>query len=166
MGMGHGQHLPPGDAFAYGPEDKDPRPRFDRRLAWAHGCVEPCLAPARARPLFRWVKWASWFESALFAALLVFWLAPGFEDETFVFGLSHGIGYLALCLLIFVAILRREAPWPLLAASLTPVGPFGSVIGDRADRAARLGVDARTYRVLTRPHQTVDNHSGGEIITT
>jgi len=27
-----------------------------------------------------------------------------------------------------VAILRREAPWPLLAATLTPVGPFGSVI--------------------------------------
>src|SRR5688572_18324345 len=80
-------------------------------------------------PLFRWVKWASWFESALFAALLFFWLAPGFEDETFVFGLSHGIGYIALCLLIFAAILRREAPWPLLAASLTPVGPFGTVIG-------------------------------------
>jgi hypothetical protein len=80
-------------------------------------------------PLFRWVKWASWFESGLFAALLVFWLAPGFEGETFVFGLSHGIGYIALCLLIFVAIIRREAPWPLLAASLTPVGPFGSVVG-------------------------------------
>jgi hypothetical protein len=80
-------------------------------------------------PLFRWVKWASWFESGLFAALLFFWLAPGFEDETFVFGLSHGIGYIALCLLIFVAIVRREAPWPLLAASLTPVGPFGTVVG-------------------------------------
>jgi hypothetical protein len=75
------------------------------------------------------VKWASWFESALFAALLVFWLAPGFDHETFVFGLSHGIGYIALCLLIFAAILRREVPWPLLAASLTPVGPFGTVIG-------------------------------------
>lgn len=79
--------------------------------------------------MFRWVKWASWIESGLFAALLFFWLAPGFEGETFIFGLSHGIGYIALCLLIFVAILRREVPWPLLAASLTPVGPFGTVIG-------------------------------------
>ena len=79
--------------------------------------------------MFKWVKWASWVESGLFAALLFFWLAPGFEHETFIFGLSHGIGYIALCLLIFVAILRREAPWPLLAASLTPVGPFGTVIG-------------------------------------
>jgi hypothetical protein len=75
------------------------------------------------------VKWASWFESGLFAALLFFWLAPEFEHETFIFGLSHGIGYIALCLLIFAAIVRREAPWPLLAATLTPVGPFGSVVG-------------------------------------
>ena len=98
-------------------------------------------------PLFRWVKWASWFESALFAALLVVWIAPGFEHETFVFGLSHGIGYIALCLLIFAAILRREAPWPLLAASLTPVGPFGTVIGvelieKRGWGVAQPGIDS------------------------
>jgi hypothetical protein len=75
------------------------------------------------------VKVASWLELGLFAGLLLFWLAPGFERETFVFGLSHGIGFVALCLLIFVAVLRREAPYWLLAASLTPAGPVGSVIG-------------------------------------
>ena len=53
-------------------------------------------------------------------ALLFFWLAPGFEHETFIFGLAHGLGYIALCLLILAAIIRREAPWPLLAATLTP----------------------------------------------
>jgi hypothetical protein len=68
-------------------------------------------------------------ESGLFAALLFFWLAPGFEHETFIFGLSHGIGYLALCSLLLVATIAREAPWPLLAASLTPIGPFGTLIG-------------------------------------
>jgi hypothetical protein len=68
----------------------------------------------------------------VFAALLVFWLLPGFEDETFVFGLSHGIGFIALCLLIWIAVLRREAPYWLLAATLTPVGPLGSVIGIEA----------------------------------
>jgi hypothetical protein len=41
----------------------------------------------------------------------------------------HGLGYVALCLLIWVAILRHQAPYPLLAATLTPVGPFGSVLG-------------------------------------
>jgi hypothetical protein len=79
--------------------------------------------------LFPWVKLASYVELGLFAALLVFWLLPGFEGETFVFGLSHGIGFIALCLLIWIAVLRREAPYWLLAATLTPVGPVGSVIG-------------------------------------
>jgi hypothetical protein len=78
---------------------------------------------------FQWVKLASYVELALFAALLFFWLAPGFEDETFVFGLSHGIGFILLCLLVWVAVMRREAPYTLLAATLTPAGPVGSVIG-------------------------------------
>jgi hypothetical protein len=79
--------------------------------------------------LFRWVKFASWFECGLFALLLFFWIAPGYESQTALFGLLHGVGYLALCALIFVALMRREAPWPLFAATLTPVGPFGTVIG-------------------------------------
>jgi hypothetical protein len=79
--------------------------------------------------LFKWVKLASWFESGLFALLLFFWIAPGYESQTAVFGLFHGVGYLGLCALIFVALLRREAPWPLFAATLTPIGPFGTVIG-------------------------------------
>src|SRR3954447_8107910 len=79
-------------------------------------------------PLFEWVKRASWVELAIFAALIVFWLLPGFDQETFVFGLTHGIGYLALLALIWVAVLRHEASYVLLAASLTPVGPLGSVI--------------------------------------
>lgn len=79
--------------------------------------------------LFPWVKLASYVELALFAALLFFWLAPGFEGETFAFGLSHGIGFIILCLLVWVAVLRHEAPYTLLAATLTPAGPLGSVIG-------------------------------------
>jgi hypothetical protein len=78
--------------------------------------------------LWPWVKRASWFELVLFAALCFFWLAPGFKQETLIFGAAHGIGYVALCVLILVAILRRQAPYLLLAASLTPVGPLGSVV--------------------------------------
>src|SRR3954454_13618319 len=79
-------------------------------------------------PLWPWIKRASWVELAIFTVLIVFWLLPGFDRETFIFGLSHGIGYIALCVLIWVAILRHEAPYTLLAATLTPVGPLGSVI--------------------------------------
>ena len=79
-------------------------------------------------PMFRWVKVASWIELGLFGILLVVWLAPGFEHETFLAGMAHGIGFIALAILIWIAVLRRQAPYTLLAATLTPVGPVGSVI--------------------------------------
>ncbi len=89
----------------------------------------PVLRTRTPGPLFAVVKWASWIELGLFAGLMFFWLAPGFEHATFIFGLSHGLGFIALCILIFAAVLRREAPYWLLAMTLTPVGPVGSVIG-------------------------------------
>ena len=46
-----------------------------------------------------------------------------------VFGWAHGLGFVGLCIVIWVACVRREAPYTLLAATLTPVGPVGSVIG-------------------------------------
>lgn len=79
--------------------------------------------------LYPWVRRASWLEAGVFVALLVFWLAPGFESETTVFGWAHGIGYLTLLGLIFVAVIRHEAPFWLLAATFTPLGPIGSVAG-------------------------------------
>jgi len=89
-------------------------------------------AEALRRPvpgaLWPWVKRASWIELGIFSVLVVFWLLPGFDQETFVFGLAHGIGYLGLLALIWAAVLRHEASYVLLAASLTPVGPLGSVI--------------------------------------
>jgi hypothetical protein len=95
--------------------------------------------------LYPWVRRASWLETAIFAALVVFWIAPGFESETTVFGWAHGIGYLALVGLIFVAVIRHEVPFWLLAATFTPFGPVGSVIGV-------TWLDSRRTRAL---------HSGG-----
>jgi hypothetical protein len=79
--------------------------------------------------LFVWVKRVSWIELAIFAGLLACWLLPGLDTETMFFGWAHGLGFIALCLLIWVACIRKEAPYTLLAATLTPVGPVGSVIG-------------------------------------
>jgi hypothetical protein len=65
-----------------------------------------------------------------------------------------------LCGLIFVALLRREAPWPLFAATLTPIGPFGTVIGIELIERRGWGIerpDAASRKKLTRPDQTVDN---------
>ena len=79
--------------------------------------------------LFRWVKVVSWVELVIFGGLMVFWLVPGFETETMVFGWAHGLGFVGLCVLIWVACVQREAPYTLFAATLTPVGPVGSVVG-------------------------------------
>lgn len=114
-------------------------------------------------PLFRWVKIASWFELGLFATLLFFWIAPGYGSQTALFGLLHGVGYLGLCALIFVAIMRRQAPWPLLAATLTPLGPVGSVVGIELIERRGWGID---QKVLTPRDQTGNNQVSREDVLT
>ncbi len=45
--------------------------------------------------LFARVKVLSYIELAIFAALIAFWLLPGFETETMIFGWAHGLGFVA-----------------------------------------------------------------------
>ena len=78
--------------------------------------------------LFRSVRLFSALELGLFAALLVVWLGKVDETAEFVLGLSHGIGVIILCLLIYAGCLRRVFPWPLLAAAVL-LGPVGSTVG-------------------------------------
>lgn len=97
--------------------------------------------PRTTGVLFPWVKRTSLIELAIFGGLLVVWLAPGLEQATFVFGMAHGIGFILLCILIWIAVMRREVPFWLLASALTPVGPVGSSIGveciERRERRER-----------------------------
>ena len=67
-------------------------------------------------------------ESAIFASLLVVWLADVDETAKFVLGLTHGIGFLALCAVIYAGCLRGVLEWPLLAAAVL-LTPFGSSVG-------------------------------------
>jgi hypothetical protein len=78
--------------------------------------------------LFGAVRVFSALELALFAALLVVWLGHVDETAKFVLGLSHGIGVILLCLLIYIGCLKRVFPWPLLAAAVL-LGPVGSTVG-------------------------------------
>ena len=110
-------------AAGYGHRSKKPAAIFEVMAKSSRALRKP--VPGR---LFEVVKWLSWIELAVFAALLFFWLVPGFETETMIFGWAHGLGFIALCIVIWIAVLRREAPYTLLAATLTPVGPVGSVI--------------------------------------
>ena len=79
--------------------------------------------------LYTYVRGASYFELALFSGLLIVWAFPGLDQATFAFGLAHGIGFVCLAILIWIAAVRHETPYWLLAATLTPFGPVGSVIG-------------------------------------
>jgi hypothetical protein len=64
-------------------------------------------------------------ESAIFGALLVVWLADIDETAKFVLGLTHGVGFLTLCAVIWIACLRGVMAWPILAAAVL-LTPFGS----------------------------------------
>jgi hypothetical protein len=103
------------------------------------------FAPRTPGPMWVWVKRISFIELGIFMGLLIVWIAPGLEGPTFLFGMAHGVGYILLCLILWVAIMRREAPFWLFAATLTPVGPVGSVAGiewiERRGRKPTLAPD-------------------------
>jgi len=67
-----------------------------------------------------------------------------------LFGWAHGLGFIALCVVIWIAAVRREAPYTLLAATLTPVGPVGSVIGIEL-------IERKGWGIATPTPQTVDS---------
>ena len=71
-----------------------------------------------------------------------------------LFGWAHGLGFIGLCVVIWIACVRKEAPYTLLAATLTPVGPVGSVIGIELIERKGLGRRRRT-RTLSPQQSTV-----------
>jgi hypothetical protein len=80
-------------------------------------------------------------ESAVFAALLVVWLGHIDETAKFVLGLTHGIGFLTLCAVIWIGCLRGALAWPILAAAvlLTPFGSSAAIEWSRwRDRHRRV----------------------------
>ena len=78
--------------------------------------------------LFTATRLFSHVEVVLFSALLVVWLGRVDETAEFVLGLSHGIGVLVLCGLIYLGCRRRVFPWPLLAAAVL-LAPVGTSVG-------------------------------------
>lgn len=78
---------------------------------------------------FTAVRLFSLFELALFCSLLVFAIGGLDEDTELVLGWSHGVGWILLCVAVAVGSTRRVFPWPLLAATVSPLGPVGSTLG-------------------------------------
>jgi hypothetical protein len=78
---------------------------------------------------FKAVRLYSALEAALFTSLLVVWIGHLGARAEFVLGLTHGIGWIILCVLVYAGAQRRIFPWPLLAATVSPLGPIGCTIG-------------------------------------
>src|SRR5918998_1629848 len=78
---------------------------------------------------FQFVRIYSAFECLLFLSLLVVWLGELSAGAKTVLGWTHGFGWILLCLLVLWGWLRRVFPGPLLAATVSPLGPLGALIG-------------------------------------
>ncbi len=83
---------------------------------------------------FSAVRLYSAIESALFSALLVVWIGGLGEHAQLVLGWIHGVGWTLLCVAVAIGCRRGVFPWPLLAATVSPLGPLGSSIGIEALR--------------------------------
>ena len=68
---------------------------------------------------FRRLKVASFTHSAIYAVLLVVWIVPGLAPLEAVFGMAHGLGWIAMSLACIAAVRLGVA-----VAVLGGIGPF------------------------------------------
>jgi hypothetical protein len=75
---------------------------------------------------FGTLKHLSFAHSTVYAILLTVWLVPGLHTLEFVFGLAHGLGWIAMCVLSLAAVRARVIPLRLgfAVAVIGAVGPF------------------------------------------
>jgi uncharacterized membrane protein len=78
---------------------------------------------------FSAVRLYSALEATVFSTLLVVWIGGLDEHAKEVLGWVHGFGWILLCCLVAFGCTRRIFPWPLLAATVSPLGPWGSTAG-------------------------------------
>jgi hypothetical protein len=78
---------------------------------------------------FQAVRLYSALEVCVFSALLVTAIFGLGEDAEMILGWTHGFGWIILCLLVAYGAKRGTFPWPLLAATVSPLGPIGSSAG-------------------------------------
>ena len=90
---------------------------------------------------FRAVRIYSALESLIFAALLVVWIAGMSKHTQMLLGWAHGIAWVGLCSAVAVGCRRGVFPWALLAATVSPIGPFGSSLGLELLRRGRVSAE-------------------------
>jgi len=89
---------------------------------------------------FNRLKWASFTHSAIYTVLLTVWLVPGLHGFEAVFGMAHGLGWIAMSLACLAA-LRLRVIDVRLAVAVAVLGGIGPFIGSlEFVRASRRGV--------------------------
>ena len=78
---------------------------------------------------FQAVRLYSLVEVGIFSALLVTAIGGLGENAELILGWTHGVGWIVLCMLVAYGARRGTFPWPLLAATVSPLGPIGSSAG-------------------------------------
>lgn len=91
--------------------------------------------------LFALLRALSFLNSLVFLGLLLFWLLPGHEAETRVFGWGHGSLWIVLSLLSLVALRRHVIPFWLavVVVVIGGVGPFAGTAGFVVETRRRAG---------------------------
>lgn len=83
------------------------------------------------------LKRLSFLHSAVYIVLLAVWLVPGLHGWEAVFGLAHGVGWIAMCFLVLAA-LRARVVTLRLAVAVAVIGGVGPFVGSyefvRAER--------------------------------
>jgi hypothetical protein len=103
---------------------------------------------------FERLKLASFTHSTVYAILLTVWLIPGLHPEEFVFGLAHGLGWIAMCFASVYA-LRRRVIDLRLAVAVAVIGAVGPFVGSyefwRRSRGRRAAGTALPHARAGRP---------------
>jgi len=90
------------------------------------------------------LKRLSFTHSAVYICLLTVWIIPGLAGAEMVFGLSHGIGWIVMVLLILNALRTRVVSMraAVAVAVLGGIGPFfGSYELQREQRERERSAD-------------------------
>ena len=85
-----------------------------------------------AKRVLRWLKIVRWTAIADLILLIVLLVASFANNDELVhfFGLTHGIVFIALIIIISIGALQKLWSWWFLVAALITTGPPGALVGE------------------------------------
>jgi hypothetical protein len=88
------------------------------------------------------LKRASFTHSVIYMTLLIVWIVPGLHPLEFVFGLAHGVGWIAMSIACLYAA-RRKIISLRIAVAVVVIGGIGPFVGSYEFARARRPTAAR-----------------------